>query len=329
MKGNIHIMNTSGQSRMIYLQKKPIGARAQRGARRLLQRYQLILMLLPAVIIVILFNYVPMYGVQIAFRDYTIVKGFLGSPWVGLKHFQRFFNSYNSITIIKNTILLSLYTILWSFPIPIFLALMLNQVNKNSFKRTVQTITYLPYFISTVVMVGMIFLFLSQQRGLYGALIKVFGMENAPDLLSDPKWFRTVYIFTGVWQTTGFASVIYLAALSGVDPALYEAAIMDGAGKLQRVFNIDLPCLLPTITIMFIIAMGNLMNVGFEKTFLMQNVVNQPVSEVLATYVYKVGLVNAQYSFSAAVNLFNTGVNIVLLLLTNYASKRMSGNSLL
>ena len=322
-------MNTSGQSRMIYLQKKPIGARAQRGARRLLQRYQLILMLLPAVIIVILFNYVPMYGVQIAFRDYTIVKGFLGSPWVGLKHFQRFFNSYNSITIIKNTILLSLYTILWSFPIPIFLALMLNQVNKNSFKRTVQTITYLPYFISTVVMVGMIFLFLSQQRGLYGALIKVFGMENAPDLLSDPKWFRTVYIFTGVWQTTGFASVIYLAALSGVDPALYEAAIMDGAGKLQRVFNIDLPCLLPTITIMFIIAMGNLMNVGFEKTFLMQNVVNQPVSEVLATYVYKVGLVNAQYSFSAAVNLFNTGVNIVLLLLTNYASKRMSGNSLL
>ena len=322
-------MSTLGQNHVIYPKSNPVGFRARRGARKLLQRYQLILMLMPAVVIAILFNYVPMYGVQIAFKDYAIAKGIAASPWVGFKHFMRFFNSYNSITIIKNTVLLSLYSILWSFPIPVLLALMLNQVSKQSFKRTIQTITYLPYFISTVVMVGMIFLFLSQQRGLYGALANVLNLQDAPDLLSDTKWFRTVYIATGIWQTTGFASVIYLAALSGVDPALYEAAVMDGAGKFQRVLNIDLPCLLPTITIMFILSMGNLMNVGFEKTFLMQNVVNQPVSEILATYVYKVGLINAQYSFSAAVNLFNTAVNILLLVLTNYLSKKMSGNSLM
>jgi putative aldouronate transport system permease protein len=178
-------------------------------------------------------------------------------------------------------------------------------------------------------MVGMIFLFLSPERGLYGALMQALGAKDIPNMLTDPDYFRSVYIFTGIWQTTGFSAVIYLASLSGVDPELYEAATMDGAGKFKRLIHLDLPYLLPTITILFILSMGNLMNVGFEKTYLMQNAINAPVSEVLATYVYKIGIVNAQYSFSAAVNLFNTAINIILLLLTNFAARKMSGNRLL
>jgi putative aldouronate transport system permease protein len=322
-------MNNPGFTQAAQWKRDSLSVRMRKGTTRLLQNYELLLFLLPAVMIVILFNYIPMYGVQIAFRDYTIPKGFTGSPWVGLKHFIRFFNNYNSVSVIWNTVILSLYSILWSFPVPILLSLMLNQVSRSSFKRFVQTVTYLPYFISTVVMVGMIFLFLSPQRGLYGALINMLNLKGAPDLLTDAAYFRSIYIFTSIWQNTGFASVIYLAALSGVDPELYEAAIVDGAGKMKRVLHIDLPCLMPTVTIMFILSMGNLMNVGFEKTYLMQNAVNVPVSEVLATYVYKVGLTKLQYSFSAAVNLFNTAINILLLLVTNYASKKMSGNSLL
>lgn len=302
--------------------------RTRRGARKLLQNYELILFLLPAVVIVFIFNYMPMYGVQMAFQDFTPAKMW-ASPWVGFKHFMRFFNSYNSVAIIWNTVLLSLYSMLWSFPIPIILAMMLNQINNAKYKRFVQTVTYLPYFISTVVMVGIVFLFLSPQRGLYGAMMTMMGIKDFPDLTTNPAFFRSVYIASGIWQGTGFASVIYLAALSGVDPELYEAAIMDGAGKFQRTLHIDLPCLLPTITILFILSMGNLMNVGFEKTYLMQNPVNVKVSEVIATYVYKVGLQNAQYSFSAAVNLFNTVINILLLLLTNFVSKKMSQTSLL
>ena len=295
---------------------------------KLFQNYELILFVIPAMVIIFLFNYVPMYGVQIAFKDFNIAKGIVDSPWAGFKHFERFFNSYNSTITIKNTVLLSLYSILWSFPIPIILALMLNQLNSRRYKRFVQTVTYLPYFISTVVMVGMIILFLSPERGIYGVIMKMAGVEDIPQLLTDPKYFRTVYILTGIWQATGFASVIYLASLSSVDPELYEAAIVDGAGKFKRVLYIDIPSLLPTMTILFILSMANLMNVGFEKTYLMQNNINMSVSEVLATYVYKVGLINAQYSFSAAVNLFNTGINIILLVITNYASKRMSQTSL-
>lgn len=309
--------------------KKPLSVRTRKGARKLIQNYELTLFILPAVVIIFIFNYLPMYGVQMAFQDFSPAKGYFDSPWVGFKHFLRFFNSYNSVAIIKNTVLLSLYSLLWSFPIPIILAMMLNQINHSGYKRFVQTITYLPYFISTVVMVGLVFLFLSTQRGLYGGLMAALEIKNPLDPTTNPAFFRSVYVASGIWQGTGFASVIYLAALAGVDPELYEAAIMDGAGKLQRTIHIDLPSLLPTITILFILSMGNLMNVGFEKTYLMQNPVNLKVSEVLATYVYKVGLQNAQYSFSAAVNLFNTVINILLLLLTNYASKRMSQTSLL
>jgi putative aldouronate transport system permease protein len=329
MKGTPSAMEKQDIAPTSGTRKIPFSLKLKRETHFLFQNYELLLFLLPAVVIIILFNYVPMYGVQIAFRDFSPGLGITGSPWVGFKHFMRFFNSFNSVAIIKNTVLLSLYSMIWSFPMPILLALMLNQISKSWVKRTIQTVTYLPYFISTVVMVGMIFLFLSPERGLYGALMNILQNKSAPNLLSEPSWFRTVYISTGIWQTTGFASVIYLAALSGVDPELYEAAVMDGAGKMQRLIHIDLPFLMPTIAILFILSMGNLMNVGFEKTYLLQNAINNSVSEVLATYVYKVGLVNAQYSFSSAVNLFNTAINVILLLLTNFASKRMSQNSLL
>jgi putative aldouronate transport system permease protein len=309
--------------------KKSFSFRVQKNLRLMRQNYDLLLFLIPAITIIFIFNYIPMYGVQMAFQDFSPGKGYFASPWVGFKHFMRFFNSYNSVAIIKNTVLLSLFSMLWSFPVPILLSMMLNQLSRSGYKRFVQTVTYLPYFISTVVMVGIIFLFLSSTRGLYGAVIRLLELKTAPDPTTDPAFFRSVYIASGIWQGTGFASVIYLAALSGIDLELYEAAIMDGAGKLQRTIHIDLPYLLPTITILFILSMANLMNVGFEKTYLMQNPVNQKISEVIATYVYKVGLQNVQYSFSAAVNLFNTVINIILLLGTNFVTKKLSQTSLL
>jgi putative aldouronate transport system permease protein len=297
--------------------------------KQTVKNWQLILMVLPAVIIVILFNYVPMYGVTIAFQDYTPSLGFLGSPWVGFKHFIRFFNSYNAALTIRNTVLLSIYTLLWSFPIPVLLALMLNQVQQAKFKATIQTVTYLPYFISTVVMVSILNLFLSPERGFFGAVTDLLGIANPVNPITDPTLFRSVYIASGIWQGTGFQSIVYLATLSGVDPTLYEAAMIDGASKFQRIRHIDFPTLLPTVTIMFIMACGGLMNVGFEKTYLMQNQLNLGVSEVLSTYVYKVGLESAQYSFSTAINLFNTVINIFLLLLMNWLSDKMSQTSLL
>lgn len=297
--------------------------------RQTLKNWQLLLMVLPAVVIVILFNYVPMYGVTIAFQDYNPALGFADSPWVGFKHFIRFFNSYNAVETIKNTVLLSVFSLAWSFPIPVLLALMLNQVQHAKFKATIQTVTYLPYFVSTVVLVSILNLFLSPERGFYGALMGLMGVDHPVNPTTDPALFRTVYIASGIWQTTGFQSIVYLAALSGVDPSLYEAAMIDGATKLQRIRYIDFPALLPTVTIMFIMACGGLMNVGFEKTFLMQNQVNLQVSEVLSTYVYKIGLESAQYSFSTAVNLFNTVINIILLIAMNWISKKLSETSLL
>lgn len=299
-------------------------------ARRRLQRTkQLWLFVLPAVVMVAVFNYLPMYGVVMAFQNFTPGRGIFGSPWVGLEHFVRFFNSYNAAATIRNTVLLSLESLAWSFPVPIFFALILNQLGGARFKRVVQTVTYMPYFISIVVLVSLVNLFLSPYRGFFGALVSLLGIQAPPDPLTDPALFRTVYIGSAIWQSTGYQSIIYLAALSGVDPALHEAARMDGASRWQRMLHIDLPTLMPTISIMFIMACGSIMNVGFEKAFLMQNKLNLGVSEVLQTYVYKVGLINAQYSFSAAINLFSTVINIVLLLVMNKVVKKLSDTSLL
>lgn len=308
-------------------QKKKAGPSITR--RQWKRTWQLWFFVLPAVIMVAIFNYVPMYGVVMAFQDFTPSRGFLGSPWVGLEHFVRFFNSYSSSSTIKNTIILSVESLLWTFPIPILFALILNQIGCAKYKRVVQTVTYIPYFISTVVLVSIVNLFLTPYRGFLGGIVSLLGIQDPINPITDPSCFRSVYIGSAIWQTTGYSSILYFAALSGVDPALHEAAKIDGASRWQRVLHIELPTLIPTISIMFIMACGSIMNVGFEKAYLMQNNLNLGVSEVLQTYVYKVGLINAQYSFSAAINLFSTVINIAMLLLMNQVVKKLSKSSLL
>ena len=297
--------------------------------RQLIRNYELILFCVPAVVIIFLFNYIPMYGVQIAFRNFSPVLGFWHSPWVGLRHFERFFNSARSIEIIRNTVLISVYTLIWSFPAPIILALLLNQMRFPKYKRIVQTVTYMPYFISIVVLIGMMNLFLSPTRGMYGVFMGMLGIMSPRNPISDPGLFRTIHVGSHIWQTTGFISIIYLAGLSGVDPTFYEAATIDGATRFQKLRYIDFPYILPTAIILFILACGNIMNVGFEKTFLMQNQVNLSVSEVISTYVYKVGLEGGQFSFSTAVNLFNTAINVLLLITVNFVSVKVTKSGLL
>jgi len=274
-----------------------------------------------------IFKYMPMYGVQIAFKDFVPSQGIWGSAWIGFEHFQRFFDSYNFTQILKNTVFLSLLLLFIAFPIPIIIAIMLNQVAHHRIKRFIQTAIYAPYFISTVVLVGMVFVFLSPNSGLVNHIVVAFGGD--PILfMAESEWFRPLYVFTEVWQNTGFASVIYLAALAGIDPHLHEAAVVDGASKWQRIRHIDLPGIAPTITILFILAIGNLMNIGFEKAFLMQTDINVDTSEIIPTYVYKMGIQRAEYSFSAAVGLFNALINLVLLIVVNRTVKRLNGTSL-
>ena len=263
--------------------------------KRMLRCWQLYVLVLPAVICIVIFAYAPMYGVQIAFKEYRVNMGIVGSPWAGLKYFRQFVTLPNFRTLIENTLKISVYSLLWGFPAPILLALMLNQVRQKKFKSFVQTVTYAPYFISTVVLVSMLSIFLTPSSGFVNKLIETAG-GKAIAFMGEPRWFRTVYVASGVWQGTGWGAIIYLAALGGVDPSLYEAAMVDGATKLQRVIHIDLPCILPTIVIMFILNMGNLLNVGYEKSYLMQNSLNITVSEIISTYTYKIGLLNGKYS---------------------------------
>ena len=291
-------------------------------AENVLKCWQLYVFLLPALVILILFSYVPMYGVQLAFRDYNPIMGITGSPWVGFDHFTRFFNSYQFKQLIGNTLILSLYSLIVGFPIPIILALALNQVKNSKFKKLVQTVTYAPHFISVVVLVGMLGIFFSVNGGLVNEVIKLFGGE--PKLfMGEVKYFRHMYVWSGIWQSMGWSAVIYLAALSGVSPELHEAATVDGATKLQRIWNIDLPTILPTIVTLLILNCGSVMSMGFEKAFLMQNPLNMENSEIIATYVYKMGLINAEYGFSTAVGLFNSVINCILLVTVNKVSKKI------
>ncbi|MFD1137111.1 MULTISPECIES: ABC transporter permease subunit [Paenibacillus] len=283
-------------------------------------------MLLPAVILLLLFAYIPMYGIVIAFKDYSPALGIEGSPWAGLKYFEKFFNSYQFDTTIKNTLILSLYS-LATFPIPIMLALMINQMRENRFKRFFQTVTYMPHFISTVVMVGLLLILLSPSTGLIGHIYRLFGAE-APNLMGSPGLFSSVYVWSDVWQHTGWDSIIFIAALSAVSPSLYEAATMDGASRWQKIWYIDLPMLMPTAVTLLILRVGSLLGVGFEKVYLMQNNLNISSSEVISTYVYKIGMLSSQYSFSSAINLANTIINFILLIMVNEISKKYSKNSL-
>ena len=297
--------------------------------KRISRNWGLYLLLLPSLVLLILFAYKPMYGVVIAFKNYKNSLGILGSPWAEplFKNFQRFFNSYQCEATIRNTLRLSLYSLAVGFPIPIILALMINQITAMRFRRTFQTILYLPHFISTVVMVGLLLIWLSPSSGLVGAFYRLLG-KDAPNVMTSASGFPSIYVWSDVWQHSGWDSIVFLAALSSIDPTLYEAATVDGATRWQKIRYIDLPLLMATACIMLILRAGNLMNVGFEKVFLMQNDLNMSTSEIIATYVYKMGLRNSQYAVSTAVNLFNNLVNFVLLLLVNCVTRKLGETSL-
>lgn len=295
--------------------------------KQVMSNWELYLLILPPLLYFLVFRYWPMYGVQIAFKDFVASKGIWGSSWVGLEHFERFFRAYNFWPIIRNTVFLSLFNLLVSFPMPIIIAILLNQMRHEKWKKFIQTTIYAPYFISTVVLVGIMMVFLSPSSGLVNHLITAFGGEPVL-FMAKAEWFRPLYVFSTVWQETGFATVIYLAALTGIDPHLHEAAVVDGANKWHRIRYIDIPGIMPTIVVLFILAIGNLMNVGFEKAFLMQTDLNVDASEIIPTYVYKIGIQRAEYSFSAAIGLFNAVINLVLLLVFNKAAKKTSGSGL-
>lgn len=287
----------------------------------------LYLLLLPSFIIMFIFTYLPMYGVVIAFKDFTPAKGIMGSSWAGLKYFKQYFNSFQFWPTIKNTLILSIYSIVVTFPLPIVLALICNQMRTGKFKKIFQVSTYLPHFISTVVMCGMIILFLSPSSGVIAKLLSLIGIQM-PNVMGSAGAFPSVYVWTEVWQHLGWDSILYIAALAAIDPSLYEAATMDGASKWQKMLKIDIPLLMPTATVMFILRMGSVMNVGFEKVYLLQNNLNTASSEIISTYVYKMGLVSSQYSLSSAIGLFNNLINLILLVTVNYISKKMSDTSL-
>lgn len=290
---------------------------------KILNNYQLYLLVLPAFLYFTIFHYFPMYGVQIAFKDFIASKGIWGSPWVGFEHFERFFKSFYFKNVLVNTLQISIYGLVVGFPIPILLALFINEIKNKHFKKFVQTVTYAPHFISTVVMVGMIITFLTPGSGIVNILIEALGGKSVA-FLGRPELFKSVYVLTGVWQNAGWNAIIYLATLASVDFEQHEAATIDGANRLQRIWHINIPCLVPMIVILLILNAGSIMSVGFEKVFLMQNQLNIESSEVITTYVYKSGLINAQYGFSSAVGLFNSIVNLILLISVNIISKRFS-----
>ncbi len=302
------------------------GNRFSRMWKNFLKSWQLYTFLLPALTFFVIFHYIPMYGVQIAFKDFFATMGIMGSPWVGFDHFERFFNSYYFWRLLKNTLIISLYQ-LCLFPLPIIFALMLNELRNGAFKKWTQTLTYAPHFISVVVVVGMIIAFLDPTTGIVNLLIEKLGGESI-QFLTSPSWFRHIYVWSGEWQGLGWGSIIYLAALAGVNPELLEAAKVDGATRFQRILHINIPAILPTIVILFILNIGKFMSVGFEKVLLLQNSLNSETSDIIQTFVYETGLLEGQYSFAAAVGLFDSVINIILLITVNQIAKKVSDNSL-
>jgi putative aldouronate transport system permease protein len=302
--------------------------RRRGGLSELARQYQLHLFMLVPLAYILIFAYAPMFGIQIAFKDFTPGGGIWGSTWVGLEQFRTFFKSYQFGRVISNTLRISFYSLAVGFPLPIVLALLLNTVRRPMFKKVVQTVTYIPYFLSTVVVVGIIVQVLNPITGVYGNLYRalVGGSGYPPSLMQNPKAFIHLYIWSGVWQYLGWNSIIYIAALSGVDPQLHESAQLDGASRTKRILVIDLPAILPTISVLLILNSGHIMSVGFEKVYLMQNSLNLTQSEVISTYVYKVGLTGGlgNFSYATAIGLFNSVINCLLLVLVNGLSRRFS-----
>lgn len=292
-----------------------------------LKHWQFYVIILLPLIYLIIFHYIPMYGILLAFKNYSVRKGIWGSEWVGLKYFRQFLSTPSCLRIILNTLRLGVYGLVAGFPIPIILAVSLNEIGNRTYKKTVQMVTYAPYFISTVVLVGMILQVTDLRLGIINNITDMLGGERI-NFMGKANLFPSIYVWSGIWQGAGYGSIIYLAALSGVDPQLEEAAIVDGASRLQRIWHVDLPAIRPTIVILLIFRLGSIISVGFEKTYLMQNDLNLSTSEVISTYVYKVGLINADYSFSTAIGLFNTLINVTLLVFANFFSKKITETSL-
>lgn len=284
------------------------------------------LFILPMLIYVIIFNYIPMYGIQLAFKDYRVADGIWGSAWVGLKHFKTFFESYQFKDLLWNTLSLSLYSLIAGFPMPIIFALLLNYITNVKLKKVVQMVTYAPHFISTVVYCGMILIFLSSD-GVINQLLKLIGIDSVA-FLTNLSNFRHIYVWSGVLQNIGWGSIMYISVLTSVDPTLHEAATVDGATRFQRLLHIDLPAIVPTMVIMLIMRAGEIMDLGFEKAFLLQNNINLDYSEIIATYVYKIGIQGGQFSYSSAIGLFNNVINMVLLVVVNKIAKKVSDVSL-
>ena len=293
---------------------------------RIWKHRQYYLLIFPAIVYVVVFNYLPMYGIQIAFKNYKMSLGIQASKWVGFKHFKSFFNGYYFWTLMKNTIVLLLYGLFVAFPIPIIVSLILNEL-RGRYKKVVQTILYAPHFISTVVLIGMVNIMFSPSVGVVNTIIEMLGGERIY-FMGAPQYFRHLYVWSGIWQGLGWNAIVYLAALAGVDPELHDAAKVDGASRLQRIRHINLPCITPTIIIMLILRIGSIVSVGYEKAYLLQTDLNLDTSELISTYVYKRGIINTNYSFSTAVDLFNNMINIVLLLIANKISSKVSETSL-
>lgn len=298
--------------------------------KKRIKHWQLYLFLVIPIVLVFIFNYIPMAVIQLAFKKYNMNLGIMGSPWIGFDNFKKFFRNYQFWRLLKNTLTLSLYGMLAGFPIPIMLALLLNSMNNLKYKKFIQTVTYMPHFISTVVMVGLIIQVFNPRIGLYGIIYSAVTGNNAPDVLGSASAFPHIYVLSGVWQSMGWNSIIYMAALAGVDAELHEAAQMDGASKFQRILHIDLPSILPTAIMLLILNAGSIMNIGFEKAFLMQNNLNLRSSEVISTYVYKMGLESAtgDYGYATAIGLFNSVINFILIVSVNAVSKKVTEQSL-
>lgn len=283
--------------------------------------WQLYVLVLPAVIYFFVFNYMPLYGIQIAFKDYKAVNGIVGSAWVGLKNFTNFFHAYYFKRLLSNTFLLNVYYLLWSFPVPVLLAILLNQIRKDRRKRLIQTSIYIPYFISTVVLAGMLYIFLSPTSGIFNIIRESLGLK-AIDFMSDAKAFRSIYIISGIWQSAGWGTILYIASLAGIDQELYEAAEIDGASIWQKIRYIDLPSLVPVVMMVFILDCGRLLSSDTNKALVMQTPGNIPTSDIIGVYVYNVGLGNGQFSYTAAIGLFINIINFILIITVNRISKK-------
>lgn len=296
--------------------------------REIKQNYQLYILVLPAALYFLIFCYIPMYGAQIAFKEFIPHEGILGSKWVGFEQFERFFNSYQFKTLFSNTLILSVLNLIAGFPVPIILALMLNQLSSGKMKKVVQTATYAPHFISVTALCGMLVVMLSPTGGVFYKILELIFGSNIPIPLGNPGWFRSIYIISGIWQHAGWEAIIYIAALTSINPDLYEAANIDGAGKFKKIIYIDFPSIVPTAVILLILNSGKIMSIGFEKVLLMQNSMNLEASEIISTYVYKIGIIGSEFSYSSAIGLFNSIINLIIVIYVNHISKKYVETSL-